>query len=284
MVKLANLSRVALGDISVTYLPDGGGESIPTALYPASDEAAWQKYGHFLDDEGNFMTTIGGFYIETPDHRLIVDTGIGPNRFEFPGMGVFYGGRYLQSLEEAGVDRERVTDVLFTHLHLDHCGWTTVEVDGERRLTFPNARHLVSRTEWDFWYGGDNPAGPHPEHVQQPLDGRIQWLAAGEEVISGVTVLPTPGHTPGHVSLLVEGGDQQLYLIADLLNGPVQLEEREWGVVIDVDPEQAHASREALYPRLVRSGALVGANHFCNQVFGTITEEGGRLKWNPLPG
>ena len=284
MVQLAGVSRVALGDTSVTYLPDGGGNAVPTALYPGSDEASWQKYRYFLDEEGNFMTTIGGFFIETPDHRLIVDTGIGPHRFDFPGFGPFYGGRYLESLEQAGVDRNRVTDVLFTHLHLDHCGWTTIEVEGERRLTFPNARHLVTQKEWDFWYGGDNPAGPHPEHVQRPLEGRIEWLAEGEEVIPGATVLPTPGHTPGHVSLLIQDGEQRLYLVADVLNGPVQLQERQWGVAFDVDPEQARATRDALYPELVRPGTLVGANHFCDQVFGCIVEEDGRRRWKPLPG
>ncbi len=284
MAKPATLSRVTVGDISVTYLPDGGGIVIPTALYPASDEDDWQNYDHLLDDEGKFITTIGGFYIETAGRRIIVDTGIGPQRLDFPGFGPFYGGRYLESVQQAGIDRQRVTDVFFTHLHLDHCGWTTVEVDGERQLTFPNARHWAGRTEWDFWFGGDDPVGPHPEYVQQPLADRIEWLPENEEVVPGITVRPTPGHTPGHLSLLLQSGDRRLFLVADVLHGTMQLNEPEWSVAFDADPEQARATRDALYPELVRPDTIVGANHFSGNVFGAIVEENGRRQWKPLPG
>ena len=284
MAQPAELSRVTVGDISVTYLPDGGGIVIPTALYPASDEAGWEHYEHLLDGEGKFITTIGGFYVETAGRRIIVDTGIGPQRLEFPGFGPFYGGRYLESVEQAGIDREEITDVFFTHLHLDHCGWTTIEVDGRRQLTFPNARHWANRTEWDFWYGGDDPTGPHPEHVQQPLAERIEWLPENDAVVPGITVRPTPGHTPGHVSLLLQSGDERLFLVADVLHGTMQLNQPEWSVAFDADAEQARATRDALYPELVRPDTLIAANHFSNQVFGSIVQENGRRRWQPLPG
>ena len=283
MPENARLQAVEIGDIKVTYLPDGGGIVNPTALYPASDEAGWEKYPELLDAEGQVITTIGGFLIETGDRKIIVDTGIGPVTIPFPGFGPFSGGRYLQSLAESGVAREEVTDVIFTHLHLDHCGWTTVEEEGERRLTFPNARHAVTEAEWAFWHGGDNPAGPDPEAVQKPLEECVEHFEPGEEIAPGVRVLDTPGHTPGHVSLLIEDDGERLILTADTIHGPMQLQEPEWSVAFDIDAETARASREGLYDELTREDTIVAANHFADQVFGRIVvDEDGRMQWEPL--
>jgi glyoxylase-like metal-dependent hydrolase (beta-lactamase superfamily II) len=282
MPQFADLQSVTVGDFKVTFLPDGGGIVTPTALYPASTAEGWKKYPDLLDDDGNIITSIGGFLIETGDRKIIIDTGIGPATIDFPGFGPFSGGKYLESLAQTGVGREDVTDVIFTHLHLDHCGWTTVEADGERPLTFPNARHFVTQAEWDFWYGGDNPAGPHPEFVQKPLADRIQWLEAGADFLPGLTIVPTPGHTPGHVSLKLTAGEERLFLIADVMHGEMQIQEPEWGVAFDIDPDMARQTRDALYPELMRPNTLVGANHFSDRIFGRIVERDGQRQWQPL--
>lgn len=282
MPDFAKLQTVKIGDIKLTYLPDGGGIVNPLALYPASTETGWQKYPELLDDEGKFLTTIGGYLLEVGDRKIAVDQGIGPVNIEFPGFGPFFGSKYLDSLAQTGVAPEAITDVVYTHLHLDHCGWATIEADGQRRLTFPNARYAVSQTEWDFWYGGDNPAGPHPEFVQKPLADRIGFIAAGDSIAPGVTVLATPGHTPGHCSLLLEGGGQRLYLLGDVLHGVMQLREWDWSVAFDADPAAARQTREGLYPQLAQPDTLVAVNHFSNRVFGRITESDGGLNWQPV--
>jgi len=284
MPQIAPLQTVSVGDIRVTFLPDGGGVVNPLALYPASNEAGWQPYQNLLDEDGKFITSIGAFLIEAVDRNIAVDLGIGPVSIPFPGFGPFSGGRYLESLAQTGVSREAMTDVIFTHLHLDHCGWTTVEEeDGRRPLIYPNARYRVNKTEWDFWYGGDNPAGPDPDTVQKPLADRIEFVAAGEEVAPGITMLATPGHTPGHMSLRIDGGDgQRLYLTGDVLHGTMQLAEEAWSVAFDADPAAARATREALYAQLTQSNTLVGVNHFSNRVFGRISRAGARYAWTPL--
>lgn len=282
MPQFADLQSVTLGDFKITYLADGGGIVVPTALYPASTEAGWQKYPDLLDDDGKVITSLGGFLIETGDRKIVMDTAMGPVTVDFPGFGPFSGGKFLESLEQTGVSREEVTDVIFTHLHLDHCGWTTIEVDGERQLTFPNANFFVTQPEWDFWYGGDNPAGPHPELVQQPLTDIIQWLQPGAEFLPGLAILSTPGHTPGHVSLKLTADDDHLFLIADVMHGAMQIEEPDWGVAFDIDPAVARETRDGLYAELMQPNTLVGANHFSDKIFGRIVEIDGKRQWQAL--
>jgi len=175
----APVQAIEVGEIRITYLGDGGGRTVPSIAFPASGEDGWATHLHHLDAQGQFVTSVGGFLVETGDRRVVVDTGIGPHRIEFPGVGYFEGGRYLQSFAETGFSRADVTDVVYTHLHLDHCGWTTVVSDGERVLTFPSARHLATGTEWSHWAGGTDPAGPDREAVQKPLEDRIEAVTPG---------------------------------------------------------------------------------------------------------
>jgi glyoxylase-like metal-dependent hydrolase (beta-lactamase superfamily II) len=282
MPDFAPLQSIQIGEITVTYLPDGGGIVIPGALYPASSDVGWQKYPELLDGEGKFLTTIGAFLIQVGDQTIAVDTGIGPVHLDFPGFGPFFGGKYLESLAQTGVQPDAVTDVVFTHLHLDHCGWTSVEGESGRSLTFPKASHWVTQTEWNTWYGGDNPVGPHPDFVQQPLADRIHFLAGGQAIAPGITVLSTPGHTPGHISLRLESGGQVAYLLGDVLHGAMQLTEPDWSVAFDMDPETARASRERILAEVAQPGVIVAANHFSNAVFGHIVQDGDARGWQPL--
>lgn len=282
MPHTAPVQTVAVGDMRVTYLPDGGGALAPTALYPGTTDEQWRAYARYLGDNGGVITTVGGYLIEAGDRKMIVDTGLGPVQLEFPGFGPMYGGHYLDSFARTGVAREEVTDVIFTHLHLDHVGWTTVEENGKRALLFPNARYFVNRTEWDAWQDSDNPAGPHPEYVVKPLAPIVRFVAGGDEVAPGVALVDTPGHTPGHMSLILSSGGERLILTADLLHCPAQVTERSWCVAFDMDPEQAIASRERMYPELVRPGTLAAVNHFSEQVFGHFSQEGDAYRWTPI--
>lgn len=282
MPEFAATRSIGVGDARITFLADGGGIVQPLALYPASTAAGWQTHANLLDQEGRFITSIGGFLIERGAHVIAVDLGIGPHTIDFPGFGPFSGGGYLDSLAQTGVAPGTVTDVIFTHLHLDHCGWVTQPANGGRRLTYPNARYWVTQTEWDFWYGGDNPAGPHPLFVQQPLKELVQFIRGGDEIAPGVTAVATPGHTPGHISLRIDAGEQRVFLTGDVLHGAMQLRERDWSVAFDVDAALARQSREQLYAELTRPNTIVAVNHFSDAVFGRISQEGENYRWTPL--
>jgi glyoxylase-like metal-dependent hydrolase (beta-lactamase superfamily II) len=161
-------------------------------------------------------------------------------------------------------------------------GWTTTERDSNRALTFPNARHLVSRVEWDTWYGHDDPVGPHPKLVQKPLDGRIQWLEDGDAVADGVHVLSTPGHSPGHMSCgrLARGTAPDHP--GDLIHSPVQLAEPTWHIAFDADPDLAAASRERVLHDLEHPDSTAAVGHFADNVFGQVVWEDGARRWRPF--
>ncbi|HSH01970.1 MAG TPA: MBL fold metallo-hydrolase [Anaerolineae bacterium] len=283
MAKFAEVQTLEVGDFKITFLPDGGGLVVPTATYPASSEAGWAKYEDFLDEEGRLVVTIGGFLIETGEHKIVMDLGVGPQTVDFPGFGPFIGGKYLESWEKTGVERGEVTAVVYTHLHLDHVGWTTVEVDGQREFTFPNARHLCTKVDWEFWLDDESGLGPNPETVQEPLKEKIEFIEAGDELAPGITVLATPGHTPGHISLRLDAGDKQVYLIADLLHSEVQFYEADWFVAFDVDPETARETREKMYETVAQPNIIVGDGHFADAVFGQLKREGDGWRWQALP-
>jgi glyoxylase-like metal-dependent hydrolase (beta-lactamase superfamily II) len=282
MARFAEVQSINVGDFKITFLPDGGGLVSPTAMYPASADKGWADYGDFLDDQGRIVVTIGGFLIETGDHKIVMDVGFGPTTVDFPGFGPFIGGKFLDSLAQTGVSRADVTEVIYTHLHLDHVGWTTVEAHGGRALTFPRARHLCAQAEWDFWLGDETGMGPNPETVRRPLEGKIEFITGGDELAPGMTVLSTPGHTPGHISLRLDAGEQQVYMIADLLHSEVQFYEADWSVVFDVDAEQARKSREGIYPDLARPNVIVADGHFANRVFGRLSQKAGKWVWTPI--
>lgn len=278
MAEFAKVQSKTVGDFKITYLNDGGAYVVPEAMYPASAEAGWGDYERLLADDGRVVVSIGGFLIETGDQKIIMDLGFGPQTVEFPGFGPFIGGKFLESLAETGVKPEEITDVVFSHLHLDHVGWTS----NNGALTFPNAKHMATKADWDFWIKDESGMGMHPEAVVPFLQEHLTFITAGHEIAPGMTVLDTPGHTPGHISFHITAGDQEVYLITDLLHCEVQFYEEDWHVPFDIDPAQGKATREAIYPKLAKDNVLVADGHFADHVFGTITMgENGRPLWHP---
>jgi ribonuclease BN (tRNA processing enzyme) len=120
MVGFAGVASIHRGDITISFLADGGAVTEPTVSFPASDPQGWERHPEYLDDDGKLVTSIGGFLIQTGDRTIVVDTGLGPTRLDIPGVGFFQGGEFLHSLAELDVNPRDVTDVVFTHLHSDH--------------------------------------------------------------------------------------------------------------------------------------------------------------------
>lgn len=280
MPGFAGVSSCHVGDIKIHFLADGGSVTEPTVAFPASLPEAWELHPEHLDDEGKYVASIGGFLIETGERTIAVDTGMGPTRLDIPGMGFFEGGNYLNSLAATGISRNQVTDVVYTHLHFDHVGWTTQQSDDDWQLTFPNARHLTTDAEWSFWHGSSDPFGPDQEAVQRPLEDRLEMTKGGVSIAPGVDVVASPGHTPGHISLVVSQGDERGIILGDVLHCPVQMTEAEWSIAADVDPELARRSREEMYRELEQPGTFAGINHFADAVFGRLILAEGKRTWH----
>ena len=139
----ANFKSIKLGEYKVTYLPDGEGYTIPSLAYPSSTDDDWKLLKNYLNNEGKSLISIGSFLIEYKNEKILFDLGIGNNHFSTP-EGFGDGGELLNNLKKAGLDRKDITKVIFSHFHPAHVGWTSIEENGKRVLTFPNAVYYSS--------------------------------------------------------------------------------------------------------------------------------------------
>ncbi|HEV7471000.1 MAG: N-acyl homoserine lactonase [Pseudonocardia sp.] len=274
----APLESIDVGDIKVTYLPDGDATVEAGTVFPASNEALWGAHRELFDADGKLLLTLGGFLVETGDQKIVVDLGFGDMTVPFPPVGgVFRGGQLLSSLRKAGVEPADVDVVFYTHLHLDHVGWTAQ--NGE--LTFPNARYVVGEGEFEFWQGvtdeGLAVVGPHPEAVQAPLVNRIESVGDGALIASGVNVLASPGHTPGHCSAVISSGADRAIILGDVVHCPLQLADGDLRIIFDVDPETAARTRDKIAAELEGDSEVLAADgHFSGSAFGRIVRGTGR--------
>lgn len=277
MVTSATYTSFVLGDIRITYLPDGDIWFEPQALFPASTEADWQPYQHLLDRSGQLVGSIGASLIQTPDHTILVDTAYGPASFENNRFRMS-GGRLLTSLKLAGLEPTDIDIVFFTHMHSDHVGWTAQEVNGEQVLTFANARHLVRDAEWQRF---DDPAEPRAgvEAALNLLESHVTLVSEGEQIAPGMTVLATSGHTSGHASLLVVAGEERALFLGDIFHSVVQFEHPAWIDAFDRDPEQAIYMREQMLGELSRPSTLGVSSHFSTSVLGRLIPVRDTFQW-----
>ncbi|MGW3040166.1 MBL fold metallo-hydrolase [Kitasatospora sp. NPDC001159] len=291
-------TQLTVGTTTVTFLPDGRGRLDPSVFFPTSAPDGWATHGAHLDRDGWFTVSIGSFLIRTdPGSRtgrgrnILVDLGLGSVDFTIPGVAEFRGGSLLDALGGEGLARADIDTVVFTHLHHDHVGWTSnlapaPNAPADRTLTgltFARARHLAAEAEWKHWSGSADPAGPDPLAVRRPLADRIAFVADGEELAPGVHVLATPGHTPGHLSLLVtdpSGRDpRRVLVLGDVMHSQVQVVESHWSCAFDHDPVAATATRERLLGELESPHTVLAGGHFTGNVFGRVRPATARRAW-----
>ena len=193
-------------------------------------------------------------------------------------------GRLLHEMETAGVGPEDVNTVFFSHLHFDHVGWNlTHEPGAPVRATFPNARYVAHRADWDVFQRPEvrELFPPHWDQTLGPLsDLGVLDLLDGERPLTGeITAIPTPGHTPGSMSLAIVSGGQRAYLLGDVFHGPAQITETGWKFSFDMDADQGVATRVAMIERAESEAAIMGICHHGG--FGRVVRAEGRRYWQP---
>jgi glyoxylase-like metal-dependent hydrolase (beta-lactamase superfamily II) len=154
-------------------------------------------------------------------------------------------------------------------------------------LTFPNARYITGAGEWDFWRAVTDPnlagIGPNPEAVQAPLEGRIDSFSDGQAIAPGMNAMATPGHTPGHCSIVISSGEDRAIILGDALHCPLQFEETELSAIFDVDPTLARRTQQKIAAELEASPQTMAANgHFADAVFGRLLPGQGK-RWVSIP-
>lgn len=276
-----------IGDVRVTRLVETVTAVPPNMLYPkASLETLAGDLGwlqpHFLDAEGNMLLSIHSFLVQAGDLRIVVDTCVGNDK-EIPLPG--WAGletRFLDHLAAAGFPRESVDRVLCTHLHFDHVGWNTFQQGGRWVPTFPNARYLVGAEEWGFWKDEADPFGANTQDqaVLPILEAGLVDLVASDHVVNDeIRLVPTPGHTPGHVSVEIESRGERAIITGDLFHHPLGFAHPDWEDSADVDGSLAHDSRLAFMKRYGDAPVLVLGTHFAAPTSGRIVSDGNAYRF-----
>ena len=272
--------RWQIGDVRISRVVEIEGASPGTFFFKDATpekllQHAWLK-PHFMTDDGRLIASIHAFVIESGGQVIVVDTCVGNDKPRDIKAWNMRKGKFLEDMMEAGFPRERVTNVLCTHLHVDHVGWNTMLKDGKWIPTFPNARYLIGRKEWDYWKnetGGDKIV--RDDSVRPILDaGLADLVKRTHKITSEVYLEPTPGHTPGHVSVHIRSKGAEAVITGDLMHHPVQCAEPSWASNFDVDPGKARVTRRAFLEKYKDGKVLVLGTHFAVPTAGRLSADG----------
>lgn len=274
-----------IGDIKVTRVVEmevvGGSRFIlPDATRDACLPYSWMQ-PHFMDDSGNLVMSIHALVIEVGERRIIVDTCIGNDKERSIPNWSNLQTNFLKDMENIGYPVESIDTVLCTHLHVDHVGWNTRLVNGEWVPTFENARYLIGEDEWTYWDTNEDPTsyGNVMDDSVRPVieAGLVDLVSTSETIAPGIRLESTPGHTPGHVSVLLESRGEEAVITGDCIHHPCQITRTDWCSSADYDKDQGRATREKILERLVETNVLVIGTHFATPTAGHIRHypEGG---------
>lgn len=220
---------------------------------------------NFADDDGNIILHFQAFIIECGGKRIMVDPCIGNDKERSIDYFNKLDGPFLQRLEAAGFPRESIDYVLCTHLHLDHCGWNTMWVDEQWVPTFPNAQYIFAKAEYDHLTGDDHgdAAAVLADSIKPVIDaGLAIFVDPGHVIVPDVRLEPTPGHTPGHCSVVISSEGREAVITGDLIHHPVQVAMPDVGDNFCWDQAMATSTRRTLLDRVSNRGALLLGSHF----------------------
>ena len=242
-------------------------------------------YPNFVDEEDRMRLSIHALLVEAPGVRLVVDTCVGNDKVR-PGLigKKPLSTNFLQQMEGLGWTRESVDTVVCTHLHVDHVGWNTMLEDGKWVPTFPKARYLMGRTELAHWQGekdDDSTQEILADSVQPILDAGLAELVDMDHRISPeIRLTPTPGHTPGHVSVMIESEGQTAVITGDMTHHPCQMAHPDWSPPFDSDPNAAATMRRRMFAQWADQPILVIGTHYAGPTAGHVKTDGEAFRFD----
>ena len=275
--------RWKIGDVTVTKVVElettGGSRFIlPDATPEAVRPISW-LIPHFADEMGKLRMSIHALIVETPDMTIMVDTCLGNDKKErrVPTWNDRQG-RFLADIADAGFARDKIDVVMCTHLHVDHVGWNTMLVDGKWLPTFPKARYIFGRKEYEHWAGEHDSAHMRPvfaDSVTPILEADLAELVeADHRLCPEVRFVPSHGHSPGHCSVMVESKGERALITGDFAHHPCQFAHPGWCSSADFDRAAGEATRRRMLAELADTPTLVIGTHFAGPTAGHVVRDG----------
>lgn len=288
-----------IGDVTITKIVEAEVAGPLALLNHATTEELsgieW-LFPDYCTESGELKMSIHALLVETPTHRFVVDTCMGNDKVRATHGAGYLSTDFLEQMAAVGWAREKVDGVICTHLHIDHVGWNTMLSDGKWVPTFPNARYYIGEREYDHWLeeveharGGarDRPGVNYADDVEQvwidsvlPIvdAGLHELVAMDAQLAPGIRLMPTAGHTPGHVSVVIESGGEIGVITGDIMHHPAQVARPHWGFAFDTDHELADATRRNFLDQMARNGALVIGTHFPDPTAGRVARDGAHFE------
>ncbi len=268
-----------VGDVNITQVVELTTASLGSYLLPQAtpeemDRLPWIK--PFVDERRRLVLSIHALVVESGGETLVVDTCIGNGKQRtYPAWNLMQRG-FLDDFAAAGFALDRVDKVMCTHMHVDHVGWNTRLVDGRWVPTFENADYLFAEQEWSHWCVEEQEYGPVIEDSVQPIfdAGKAVLVAQDHRVTDEIWFDPTPGHTPGHVSVHIASRGEEAVITGDMIHHPCQIAHPQWSSVADTDPNQSAATRSEFVQRYADRPVLVIGTHFAAPTAGRIVRDG----------
>ena len=267
------ISRQQIGSANITRLEEMAGPAFRlTTLFPDWDDAVFEAHKEWLvptyvnPEKMTALLAMHSWILQVDGLTVVVDTCIGNDKDRMPAeRWHLQQGPYLQRLAEAGFSPEDIDIVMCTHLHVDHVGWNTRLENGRWVPTFPNAKYLFSKADYEHYQA-------NAEHIDRlsfddsvlPIvEHGLAEMTDGDHVVSEALLLePAPGHTPGHVTLKLDTDTGAAIFTGDILHHPLQVYHPEWNSRFCLLPEQARDSRRRVLDFCVDRGALLMPAHF----------------------
>jgi len=274
-----------VGDVTVTRIVeiwdfhDNINMTMPDATAEEVLALDW-LHPHYATPEGLQRMNFQGFVVQAPGRTVVVDSCIGAGRDRQFDVFCDLPEGFLEDLESLGISREEVDTVMCTHLHFDHVGWNTYKdpQTGEYRPTFPNARYLFGKTEFEAWKDIRNDGVHHPGHMIECVDpiveaGMADFIEADHVIGEGIWCEPSHGHTPGHVHVRISSQGEEAVITGDLMHHPMQCAMPHRAATFDMDKETGRQTRIGFVDKYADSGVLVIGAHFAEPTAGHMVRD-----------
>jgi glyoxylase-like metal-dependent hydrolase (beta-lactamase superfamily II) len=280
-------ARHRLGGLDLLILSDGSYYQDAGAVFGIVPRVMWERLGIQLNDRYQMALGLNSLLVRSQGKTVLIETGVGEKERPRAQSTPLSEGNLLDDLRAAGVAPEDVDVIINTHLHADHCGWNTRRgPDGAWTPTFPRARYLVQRGEWD--------AATHPNERTRatylaenllPLEaaGRLDLVDGETRVTDDITIVPTPGHTQDHAMVVLASGGETAIYIGDMVQHHAQLERAAWVSSFDIYPLEAMETKKRVVQRAIDEQQLVVAVHGPFPGLGRMSETpDGKRRWTPV--
>ena len=280
-------ARHRLGNLRLQILSDGQYYQDAGAVFGIVPRVMWERLGIELNERYQMALGLNSLLVSSRGKTVLIETGVGEKDRPRAQSTPLERGNLLDELHAAGVAPEDLDVVINTHLHADHCGWNTRrDAAGDYVPTFPRARYLVQRGEWE--------AATHPNERTRatylaenilPLEaaGQLDLVDGETAVTDEITIVPTHGHTAHHASVVLASGGERAVYLGDMVQHPAQLERTAWVSSFDVYPLEAMEAKRAIVARAVAEHDLIVAVHYPFPGLGYMTGSGdGKRAWTPV--